>query len=174
MIRVNLFLVWYLPDGYESKTFKLAIPYLIASAQGILYSPMITLDDGPHKYECLYIPSLHNQDEYSLFQSAVLLLPCCFATKIRECTARMHKLNNFHTGQKRILSPFLYSYDRDLHPCIWLLCKGPFFYCHEERHFTWHCHFSVNLSCEMTVSGEMTLFVTVEKWTLSFYQPRSG
>ena len=32
--------------------------------------------------------------------------------------------------------------------------------CHEECHFTWHCHFSVFLSCEMT------LFVTVEKWTL--------
>ena len=26
--------------------------------------------------------------------------------------------------------------------------------------------FSVNLSCEMTVSGDMTLLVTVEKWTL--------
>ena len=122
----------------------------------------------------VYISSLHNQDEYSLFQSALLLLPCCFATKIRECTARMHKLNNFHTGQKRILSPFLYSYDRDLHPCIWLLCKGPFFYCHEERHFTWHCHFSVIVSCEMTVSGEMTVFVTVEKWTQTkFYHAKN-
>ena len=29
--------------------------------------------------------------------------------------------------------------------------KGPFFYCHEECHFTWHCNFSVILLCEMTV-----------------------
>ena len=45
-------------------------------------------------------------------------------------------------------------------------CKGPFFYCHEECHFTWHCHFTWQNYTEMTVSGEMTLFVTVEKWTL--------
>ena len=37
------------------------------------------------------------------------------------------------------------------------LSKGPFFYCHEECHFTWHSHFSVILSCEITVSHEMTL-----------------
>ena len=35
---------------------------------------------------------------------------------------------------------------------------------------TLNCHFSVILSCEMTVLREMTLFVTVEKWTLSFFK----
>ena len=51
-----------------------------------------------------------------------------------------------------------------------LCCKGPFFYCHKECHFTCHCHFTLQNYTEMTVSHDMTLFVTVEKWTLS----RSG
>ena len=44
--------------------------------------------------------------------------------------------------------------------------KGPYFYRHEKCHFTWQCHLSVILSYEITVSGEITLFVTVEKWTI--------
>ena len=48
--------------------------------------------------------------------------------------------------------------------------QGPCFYCHEECHFTWYwqmyCHFSVILSCKITMSQEITLFLTVETWTL--------
>ena len=37
--------------------------------------------------------------------------------------------------------------------------------------YNWHCHFTLQNYTEMTVSGEMTLFVTVEKWTLIIWEP---
>ena len=87
MIRVNLFLVWYLPDGYESKTFKLASPYLIASAQGILYSPMITLDDGPHKYECVYFLFAQSRWIFSLsISSLIVALLLCHEDSGMHCS----------------------------------------------------------------------------------------